>query len=234
MKKFNLQMKVRRMVLALMLGQSSAYSFTDGSGWVQVQYMVQILAENYKRYDQLRSMMAHAKNEKDYLRLVNKGLDNLTGLTQSLPIGDSTVLSGISNLAEGSHLVEKIYGAVPQSGDRGYQELTDQTIADAFRLISDVEDYAKKQDQNAALAFSQSQNLSPKGAARAAAQTNAEILLTLNQLLRLNGQILKVHSAGLALSNKDDKRSVGGFNRVNSDVKVVLSSRPKALDFPRF
>ena len=80
----------------------------------------------------------------------------------------------------------------------------------------------------------QSRQASPKGAARMNAEVNAQILHTLNQLLRVNGQMLKLQSESLALNNKDGKDSVLGHQKVKQDLKSGLTSFRGDFNLPRF
>jgi hypothetical protein len=49
-------------------------------------------------------------------------------------------------------------------------------------------------------------------------ETNAQILHTLNQLLRVNGQMLKTLSENLAYTTKGGKDSVLHYNQLNRDI----------------
>ena len=58
---------------------------------------------------------------------------------------------------------------------------------------------------------------SPRGAARMQAETSAEMLRSLSQLIRLNTQMLKLQSEQFGMNNKSGKDSVGNFQKLNND-----------------
>lgn len=170
----------------------------------------------------------------DYLRAINAGLNDVLGLVNSLPIKDERILEDVRNLQRGIQKINELYGIVPPSSESNIQILHDQTIAESLKLTNSAKDYAAGQEQNAARAFSMAGQMSPKGAARLAASTNAQILHVLSQLLKLNGQALKMQSEEFALYNKQEKDSVGHFNKVNADMKSSLTNVESSLSLPRF
>lgn len=97
--------------------------------------------------------------------------------------------------------MEELYGLVPKSSDSALHKLHDATVAESLKLSNQVKDYAEMQEMNANNVFIQSASASPKGAERMNAQTSAQILHSLNQLIRLNGQMLKLQSETMALTN---------------------------------
>ncbi|MBS1983271.1 MAG: hypothetical protein JST16_03790 [Bdellovibrionales bacterium] len=211
-----------------------SYAFSDGSGWAIYPYIVKMLYEAYKRYTQLQQMIQQSKSHLDYLRAVNAGLDNIMGIVSSLPVKDERVLEDLKNFKDAVQKVNDLYGAVPQSKESNIQLLHDDTIAESLKLTNSAKEYAEGQEANAIRAFQMAGQMSPKGAARLAASTNAQILHTLSQLLRVHGQMLKVQSEEFALSNKQEKDSVGRFNKVNADMKESLEKFQGDFELPRF
>tara|TARA_B110001454_G_scaffold219192_1_gene251132 strand:- start:17960 stop:18688 length:729 start_codon:yes stop_codon:yes gene_type:complete len=205
-----------------------AAAFTDGSGWTQVTYLIKILEENIRRYYQLKTMIELAKDQRDYLRLVNSGLDNSLGLIESLPIKDERVLSEIRNFKKAVEKISEIYGAVPKSKEELMQRLHDQTISESLRMINDFKEYSVKQEENSIRVAIDSRAASPKGAMRMQAETSAQILRSLSQLIRLNTQMLKLQSEQFGMQNKMGKDSVSNFQRVNQDLgKSFQELNPK-------
>lgn len=222
--------------LALILNTSSSFAFwgDGGAGWAQIPYLVKILAENIKRYQQLKMAIDTAKHGNDYIRLINSGLENSIGLLNSLPIKDEKILSELKNFQKAYNTIQDVYGKIPKSGESALQMLHDQTVAESIKMASNIKSYAEKQEENATKISIQSRNASPKGAARMNAETNAKILHTLNQLLRINGQILKLQGENLAMMNKQGKDSVGHFNKINSDIKKNLKRFDGSFNLPKF
>ncbi len=199
-----------------------------------VAVLTQILAQNIKHYYQFQQMISEAKGQRDFWRMINSGIDNLSGLLMVLPIKDQKILEELTTFKSAMKRVEILYGPIPVSAEAPLQLLHDQTVAESIKLTNDSKDYADKQEQNAVRIIAESKGASPKGAARMAAQTNAEILHTLNQLLKLNGQMLKLQSEQLAVRNKEEKDSVRHFQRVQADVGRAVSNYNADLGFPKF
>ena len=177
--------------------------------------LMQILAENIKHYYQLQQMIGHAKSTEDYLRLINSGLDNSIGLLSTLPIKDEKILSEIKNFKQALGTVENLYGNVPKSKEQVLQLLNDQTVAESIRMANSFKQYSEVQEENSARIIIQSRQASPKGAARMQAETSAQILASLSQLIRLNTQMLKMQSEQFAMQNKGSKGEVSNFIKVN-------------------
>ena len=102
-------------ITALTLTSTKSYSFwgDGGAGWAQIPYLVKILAENIKRYQQLKAMVDTAKNRDQYIRLINSGLENSIGLLNSLPIKDEKILSEIRSFQKAFNTIQKVYGVIP-------------------------------------------------------------------------------------------------------------------------
>lgn len=199
-----------------------------------VAVLTQILAQNIKHYYQFQQMISEARGQRDFWRLLNAGIDNLSGLMMVMPIKDQKLLEELTTFKSAMKRVEVLYGTIPVSAEAPLQLLHDQTVAESIKLTNDSKDYADKQEQNAVRIIAETRGASPKGAARISAQANAEILHTLNQLLKLNGQMLKLQSEQLAVRNKEEKDSVRHFKRVQADVGHSASTYRADLGFPKF
>lgn len=193
-----------------------------------------MLYEAYKRYAQLQQMIQQGKEQRDLWRLLNAGIDNINSLIAVLPIKDQKILEDLRTFQEATRRIQMLYGPVPISAESALQLLHDQTVAESIKLTNDSKTYAEQQEQNAVRIIAETRGASPKGAARIAAQTNAEILHALNQLIKVNGQMLKLQSEQLAIRNKEEKDSVRHFQRVRADVKNSAKTYQADLSFPRF
>lgn len=205
-------------VSACLMRPVPAQAFTDGSGWAAVGYLIKILEENYRRYVQLKQMIDTASGHYDYIRSLNRGLENSIGLLEALPIKDERVLAELKNFKEAVAKVELIYGKVPKSPDEALHLLHDQSVAESLRMANSFKDFSDTQEKNSLLIAAQARAASPKGAARMQAETSAEILRTLSQLIRLNTQMLKLQSEQIAMANKFAKDDVAGFQKINQDL----------------
>lgn len=196
--------------------------------------LTQILAQNIKFYYQLQQVISLGQTQRDFMRILNSGIDNLSGLIMVMPIRDEKILEDLRTFKQATLKIQALYGAVPVSKEAGLQVLHDQTVAESIKLLNDSKTYADQQEKNAARILVESRSASPKGAARIGAQTSAEILQTLNQLVRLNSQMLKLQSQQLAVKNKEEKDSVKHFQKIRTDVNDSVKSYNANFEFPKF
>ena len=199
-----------------------------------VAVLVQILAENLRRYQQLKSMIEQGKDQMNYLRWLNAGIDNSIGLLESLPIKDENVLAELRQIRRAVDKVETLYGRVPKSPEEALQLLQDQTVAESLRMATSFKDYSEQQERNSDLIAVQVRGASPRGAARMQAEMSAQILKSLAQLLRLHTQSLKLQSEQLALTNKASKDSVANYQRVNQNLGRNFSTFKPEMGLVRF
>lgn len=199
-----------------------------------VAVLMQILSENIRRYYQLQQMIGQGREQMDYLRLINSGLDNSIGLLDSLPIKDEKVLAELRNFKDAVSRVETLYGKIPTSPDGALHLLHDQSVAESLRMANSFKDFSETQEKNSLLIAAQAREASPKGAARMQAETSAEILRTLSQLIRLNTQMLKLQSEQIAMANKSAKDNVIGFQKINQDLGNGFSKFKPDMKFIAF
>ena len=205
-----------------------------GSGWAQIPYLAQILTDNIKRYEQLKQVIESEENRDNYLRLIHEGIENSMGLMNSLPIKDEKILGHLREFNKAYSSVVKVYGKVPRSSEALMHTLHDQTVAESIKMVGGIDPYTQAQEKNAMSIARQIRRASPKGAVRMTVETNAKILHTLNQILKINGQLLKLQSESLAMENKHDKDSVVQFKKNNVDIKKGLKSFEADFSLPRF
>ena len=214
--------------------KSSAYLSDGGAGWANYAFIAKIYLENIKRFYQLKQMIDQGDRQHNFMRSLNEGLNNATGLMQALPIKDERILADLRNFQTSLQKIEELYGLVPKSSDSAMQKLHDDTVAESLKLSNAVKDYAEVQEINANNVFIQSASASPKGAERMNAQTSAQILHSVNQLIRLNGQMLKLQSESLALTNKQGKEYTESFNKSKSDLSQAMRGMKANYSFPKF
>ena len=205
-----------------------------GGSWAQMSYLVQILEENQKRYQQLQLIMKQSKMSDNYLRTVHHGMESITGILRGLPVRDQGILSDLRSFNQSVKAVHRIYGLAPKSKEESLHRLHDQTIAESLRMVNAFKEYSKSQEANANSLKQQSQVASPKGAAKSTALSNALILESLNQLIRLQSQSLKMQSELLALQNKKHKASVTSYQKVNQNFSRAFKNLKQDNRFIRF
>lgn len=219
------------LVLSLVLGSSAARADLFGG---DVAVLTQILMENIKQYQQLQAMIGQGNDQMNFLRDLNSGIDNSIGLLASLPVKDEKVLSDLREFKTAVQRIQSIYGMVPISPEKQLHDLHDQTVAESLRMANSAKDFSDVQEKNADVIRVEARQASPKGAARMQAETSAEILRTLSQLVRLNTQILKLQSESLAMNNKNSKEAVSNFQKVNRDLGSGFSNFKPDMGFIRF
>jgi len=230
-------MRTKCYILIFMIffvANKNAFAWTDGSGWASYAYLVKIYQENLRRYIQLQQMIQQARSHENLIRTINSGLDNAMGVMQVLPIKDDQILSQLQQFQDALKKVEELYGMTPKSSDEALHKLHDQTIAESIKLANVLQDYSLAQEQNATAVFIQSSQASPKGAERMNAQMSAQILHSVNQLIKVNGQMLKMQSESLAFANKQDKDSTAGFNKTSSDFRNSVMRFKPNYSLPKF
>ena len=224
------------MVLPLFLITQPVHSFwgDGGAGWAQIPYLVKILAENYKRYQQLKHMMDQARRSDNYFRTINQGLDNVTGLLEGLPVQDQGVLRELRDFNRSLKTVADLYGQIPKSPEEALHQLHDKPVAESLQMVNSFKDFSVSQERNSDSLRVQSEVASPKGAARSAAVSNALILKSVNQLIRLQSQSLKLQSETLAMQNRQDKTSVSSYQEVDQSLGAAFKNFQRNKGFLKF
>lgn len=199
-----------------------------------VAVLLQILQENIQHYYQLQQMIQQGRNADQYLRMINAGLDNSIGLLRSLPIKDEKLLGELQGFKQALGKIEQLYGKVPKSAEQESQLLHDQTVAESLRMTNGFKSYAEIQEKNSEIIAIQSREASPKGAARMQAEMSANILNSLAQLIRVNTQMLKLQSEGLAMNNKASKEGVAQYQKISKDLGNGFSNFNPDMKLTRF
>lgn len=221
--------------MTCLVWNKGAFAWTDGgAGWANYAYLIKIYQENIKRFIQINEMIHQARSHDQYIRALNEGLNNAMGLAQVIPLNDDQVLAQLRQFKDALNKVEEIYGIIPKGSDSKLHKLHDMTIAESLKLANVLQEYSFQQEQNATAVFYQSTQASPKGAERMNAQMSAQILHSVNQLIKVNGQMLKMQSETLAFANKQAKDSTAGFNKTSDDFKGSMLKFKPNYSLPRF
>ena len=218
-------------------GSSHAIFGDGGSGFMQLEQLARIIKDNAKRYRQLKAIIKTGKENREHLRNINAGIENIVVSVESLPLKDRKILHKMKDFHTAYNSLLEIYGDIPKGGDQTMYRLNDETVAESVAMVGDIHTYASGQEKNAALTAGRVGEASLKGAARMNAHTNTQILHTLNQLLKVNGQMLKLQSENLAMANKKEKDMAGGRRRIDRDIATgfkKLSRVNKDFKIPVF
>ena len=101
-------------------------------------------------------------------------------------------------------------------------------------MVNSSKDYSKTQESNSKVLKEQSQSASPKGAARATAVSNAMILESVNQLIRVQSQSLKMQSEQLAMLNRQDKHNIAAYQDVDKAIGGAFKNFKRQDKLVRF
>ena len=183
---------------------------------------------------ELNRILKQGKSTEDYLRFVNMGIEDSIGLIESLPVKDEKILSDLRDFKKSYQNILEVYGKVPRSSEQAMQTLHDQTIAESLKMVTTFKDYSEVQERNSKNIIVQSHSASPKGAARMQAQTSAEILSSLSQLIRLNTQMLKLQSEQFAATNRQSKGSVSTFQTINGGLGKGFEAMKPDMGLEKF
>ena len=203
-------------------------------GSIELPYLIKILTENIKRYEQLKEMMKQSDDMDQFIRALNQGIDNASGLLDSISSDHGDSLNSLGKLQGTLYRLQKIYGTIPEGRKHPILIHHDQVASEGIKLMELSQDYAKKQEYNAEMVFKQAQSASPVGAQRMTAQMSAQILHILNQILRVNAQILRLQSEQFAYGNKKGKDHAKHFNQLNQDIEKSFQFFEISHRFPRF
>ena len=88
-----------------------------------VAVLIKMLAEDYKRYQQLQLMIQNARDQREFLRILNSGIDNISSLIAIMPIKDQRILEDLKTFQQAVGKVESLYGSVPKSREAALQIL---------------------------------------------------------------------------------------------------------------
>ena len=179
-------------------------------------------------------MIQYSKDAQAYSREINSGLEASIRLLESLPIKDEKILGQLRTFQRSLKEIEKIYGVIPKSPDESFQQINDMAVAESLKMVSNATDYAENQEMNSAKLEARSWDMSPKGAMRMQAQVSSQILLTLNQILRMNAQLLKMQSADLAAKNREEKQDVMKFQKFSKEVAMTSKAFTGDMSLPKF
>ena len=199
-----------------------------------IPILLEILAQNIKHYYQFQQMISQARSTEDYLRLVNSGIDNSMGLLSVLPVKDEGIMADLQTFKQALTTLEDVYGGVPKSKEQVLQLLNDQTVAESIRMANSFKKYSLEQEENSVKIAIQSRQASPKGAARMQAETSAQILRSLSQLIRLNTQMLKMQSEQFAMENRSGKIQTSNYLKVNEGISNGFKNFKMDMSLGRF
>ena len=227
--------QVFKKVLCILL-LSSLHVSVSGvvGGTAQIPYLMRLITESVERYAQLQEMIRQGHLRDEFERRLHRGIDNALGVVLAEVIEDAGFLDELKTTEEILRALEKLYGVISKNELSPMFKLHDKSIAESVKMINRALEYAKRQEKNAQAVFAQAPTASPRGASRMSAVTNAQILHSLSQLIKLNGQMLKLQSEQFGLQNREGKESVMHFLTANEELGENFKTYKGGGRLPRF
>lgn len=168
--------------------------------------LTQILAESIEQLTQLEEILGAGNDTISFLKQINAGVADAMSIMRTanstLHPGTFFQYQGVDQLLS---LVRQVYGVVPKTADSPFEELTDDSVAEAISLHNDAFTYADGVDPEGERIKDYSKDASPLGAARLTSESLGVLIHVNNQILRTNAANLNIASENLALQNRREK-----------------------------
>jgi len=200
-----------------------------------VAVLVQILANALKQLYELQQIVQTGQNTLYLLRDINNGINDSLRLIKSLPERpDAGIYGDLSQLREILTRMGEAYGVIVDSPDKKAYESTDQTIAEAIRMNTELYEYAAQLDAIGEEVKTYSHQVSPGGAAKLTAQTLGVMIHVMNQQLRAQGTSMKLDAQRLAMENKKEKQATETYLKQADTLKIAMKTNVPSFKLPRF
>lgn len=200
-----------------------------------VAVLIQILANALKQLYELQQIVQAGQDTLNLIRDINRGINDSLQRIRSLPDNPDAGLYGdLSELKDILDRMNETYGVIVESPDKKAYENTDQTVAEAIRMNSELYEYTKELDKIGEEVKEYSHKVSPGGAAKLTAQTLGVMIHVMNQQLRAQGTAMKVDAQRLAMENKREKQSTEAYLKQADTLKVAMKTNVPTFKLPRF
>ena len=125
-----------------------------------------------------------------------------------------------------------MYGPTPAGADSELIDSQDQSVAEAVAMNRNLYDYADQVDRDRDRILFHAEQVNPQGAAKLENQSLAVLIGVTTQLLRTQGQMLKMMAQGMALQNRKEKASSQSFQDNSGSLSEGLGALPKDVTLP--
>jgi hypothetical protein len=225
---------MRALVLLALLLLPAAPARADLFGG-DVAVLTQILVQATQQLARLREIVGTAQGHLDLVRQINQGInDSLHILRKIDPNLDPGIYRDWRDVNDALAKLEALYGKTPDSPDARVQKDTDQGVAEAVAFNNGFYSYTKELDQIGQAIQQQSHAVSPGGAAKLTAQALGLVIQVLNQNLRAQASILKMHAQETAVKNREAKAATAHFLESGRALKQAMKTEPVRFQVPRF
>lgn len=206
-----MRIKIAALWLFMLIAIRPTNAYADFWGG-DIPLLTQIVANTLQELIQLKSILGTGKDTLSLLQEINQGIRDAMAIMKTMNSTLSPgVLSDLQNVEQALNMVNQLYGGVPKTAEAPMQRTVDQTVAESIHLHNEAFKYADMTDPEAERIKEYARDVSPLGAERLTAQSIGVLINVLNQVLRTNAAILKVHSEQLALQNRKEKLSSEQF-----------------------
>lgn len=200
-----------------------------------VAVLSQILVQAIQQLAKLREIVGTAQSHLDLVRQINQGIHDSLNILQKIdPNRDPGIYRDWQSVSEGLAKLEQLYGRAPESPEARIQRDTDQGIAEAIAFNNGFYGYSKELDAIGETLQQQSHAASPAGAARMTAQALGLVIQVLNQNLRAQATLLKVHAQEAAVKNRREKAATSHFLESGRALRQAMKTEPLRFQVPRF
>lgn len=234
---YSFKQKLIAYVLLFVITVSSFFPKTARADFwgMDIPLLIQIVTNTVNQVQQLQSILGTGQDSLNLLRSINKGINDSLALAQTIaPDQVAGLYSGWNTVSQSLAGIEQIYGAVMPSPEARIQKDADQNVAEAIKLNNSTYDYAKQIDQIGEEIKNYSHQVSPAGAQKLTAQTLGVVLHVLNQSLRTQSTVLKLHAQEVAIQNHKEKEQTRQMLAEADSLKTAMQSQAIVFDFPRF
>ena len=197
--------------------------------------LVQILQQSIQQYIELQKILQTGEGSLGLLQEINRGINDSLHLIRTIKANiDPGIYSNLQNVSEVLQKIERIYGKVEISPDQHVQQDADQQVAEAIALNNSIYDYTRNIDQIGEEIKSYSHSVSPGGAQKLTAQSMGVMIHVMNESLRAQATMLKLHAMGLSIQNKKDKEFTKNTLAITDNLKNSMQNQKSKFPIPRF
>lgn len=212
-------------ILSALLNPATAYCDSFGG---DLMFLAQIVTNTLDQLQKMQTLIGKYDEELKFVRDLNAGVKEVISIHDTVKYNlKPGVFSDVNSIQNMLFTVEDLYGRIPKTNDAPRQKATDQTVAEGIKSHNDAYQYAEAVDSEADRIKSSSRAASPQAAQKLTAQSLGVVVQVMNQLLRTNASILKVHSEELALKNRREKLESENTVTQYSGVASTLSAKPQ-------
>lgn len=217
--------------LCLVVGPNSAKADFWGG---DVIILTQILTQAIQTVLTLKSMLENGKDTLDLLHDVNAGFKKGLEIIHIIyPKFDPGVYGNLHDPNSVLQALQSVYGKIPEGSDQDLMQSQDQSVAEVISMNRNLYDYADQVDIERDQIILNANGVSPQGAGRLQNQALGILIGVTTQLLRTQGQMLKIMAQNMAYDNRKEKLASRNFQENYHGLSKGFKALPKETKLPR-